>query len=385
MTKNRILHIITGLDTGGAERALYNLLAGGLADRLDCAVVSLSDEGTMGAPLRALGVPVHVLGMRRGMPGPDAVLRLQRLLRGFRPDAIQGWMYHGNLAATLAARISPGRPALAWNVRHSLYDLDNEKRLTRQVIRANRIFSNRPEASIYNSQLSREQHEGFGFASARGIVIPNGFDLTLLRPEPEIGAAVRREFGFDPQALVVGHVARFHPMKDHAGFLRAAVEVARHSPAARFLLVGREVTPENPALAGIVPPHLLSRFVFTGERRDVARLMQAMDVVCLSSAWGEAFPNVLGEAMACAMPCVATDVGDSAFILGETGRVVPPLDNAALVRALIGTLEQSPEQRRALGREARQRIKALFSLDTIVSRYAQLYEDLAGGTHRTSL
>jgi glycosyltransferase involved in cell wall biosynthesis len=290
-------------------------------------------------------------------------------------------MYHGNLAASLAAGLALGQPALAWNVRHSLYDLASEKPLTRQVIRANRVLSRRPETIIYNSRLSREQHERFGFNARRGVVIPNGFDLNRLRSDSEVGAVVRREFGIAPEALVIGHVARFHPMKDHVGFLRAAVAVARHLPRARFLMVGREVSVAKPEFAGIIPLDLLPRFVFTEERTDVPRLMQAMDVLC-SSSWSEAFPNVLGEAMACGVPCVTTDVGDSAAIVGETGIVVPPSDSAALARALSTMLEKRHETRRDLGRHARQRIATRYSIDAVTDRYTLLYENLIGGTLR---
>jgi len=306
----KTLHIITGLNTGGAERALYALLAGGLADRFTCAVLSLSDEGTMGAPIHALGVPVYSLGMRPGLPGPRTVLRLRSLMQQLQPDVVQGWMYHGNLAASLATHLAPNQPALAWNVRQCLYDLANEKPLTRQVIRANRLLSRRPDAIVYNSKLSRKQHELFGFSAGRGAIIPNGFDVDLLKPDPVVGVAIRRELGLPTGVPVVGHVARFHPMKDHAGFLRAAVEVARRLPQVQFLLVGRDVSPDNPALSGVIPTDILPRFVFCGERRDATRLMQAMDVLCSSSAWGEGFPNVLGEAMACGVPCVTTDVGE---------------------------------------------------------------------------
>lgn len=378
----KVLHIITGLTTGGAERALYTLLSAGLAKRFDSAVLSLSNEGTIGAPIRALGVPVYTLDMRAGVPGPGALLELRRQVRALRPDVIQGWMYHGNLAASFAAWLAPGRPALAWNVRQSLYDLGDEKPLTRQVIRANRALSRHTDAIIYNSKLSRAQHERFGIAINRGVVIPNGFDSNLLRPDLTSGAEVRRELGIDPDALVVGHVARFHPMKDHAGFLRAAVEVAKQVTEARFLLVGREVGPNNPALTGIIPPDLMPQFIFSGERQDVPRLMQAMDVLCSSSSWGEAFPNVLGEAMACGVPCVATDVGDCASIVGETGIIVPPSDSKALARALTNMLGKSPKALAALGQDARQRIDAHYSIEVIVDSYTKLYERMAEGALR---
>jgi glycosyltransferase involved in cell wall biosynthesis len=346
-------------------------------------VLSLSDEGTMGEPVRTLGVPVHTLGMRAGMPGPSAFLRLQRRVRRLRPDAIQGWMYHGNLAASFAAKVAPKQPGLAWNVRQSLYDLGNEKPLTRKVIRANRALSCRPDTIIYNSRLSRSQHERFGFANDEGVIVPSGFDLTRLRPDSENCAAVRLEFGLDAEDLVIGHVARFHPMKDHATFLRAAVEVTRRVPRARFLLAGRGVGPGNPVLSGIVPSDFMPRFTFTGERRGVSRLMQAMDVLCLSSAWGEGFPNVLGEAMACGVPCVATDIGDSADIVGESGLIVPPSDSAALAQALTELLEKRPKARRDLGGEARKQIEAHYSLEVVVDRYARLYDDLTSGAGRT--
>ncbi|MEX0383603.1 glycosyltransferase [Spiribacter pallidus] len=374
----KVLHVITGLATGGAERSLLKVLAGGLANRFQSSVVSLQDEGAVGPRIRLLGVPVDCLGMRRGVPKATTIARLRRVVTATSPDLIQGWMYHGNLAASLAAKLALGKPAVAWNVRHSLYDLQAEKFLTRQVIRANRGWSHRVDSIIYNSRTSRRQHEAFGFDDAKGVVIPNGFDFARLSPNPGIGQAVRSELGLPSEALVVGHVARFHPMKDHASFLRAAVRVARINPAVRFLLIGRQVTLENSVLVGIVPPDLLNHFVFTGERSDANRLMQAMDLLATSSAWGEAFPNVLGEAMACGVPCVATDVSDSRDIVGDAGIVVRPSDTEALAGGLEAMIRKSPPERQALGRLARDRVEAHYRLDAVLAQYADLYQTLAG-------
>jgi len=375
----KLFHIITGLSTGGAERALYNVLAGGLAEQGDVAVVSLRDEGTYGQPIRDLGVPVYTLGIQRGLPSLSAIARLRQLVLRLRPDVIQGWMYHGNLAASVAARMMPGsRPAVAWNVRQSLYSLSGEKPLTRQVIRANRWASAGVDAILYNSRLSREQHETFGFAAERGQVIPNGFDTERLTPDAERGRVMREALGIPREAIVIGHVARFHPMKDHASFLRAAVEVMRQRSDVVCLLAGRDVNLENPALAGILPPELEQRFYFVGERKDVPDLMRAMDLFCLSS-WSEAFPNVLGEAMALGVPCVATDVGDSRDIVGETGIVVPPSDSKALSDGLLAMLNRTANEREALGRAARARIEMYYSLPSVVAQYRELYERLRPG------
>lgn len=370
-----LLHIITGLSIGGAERALYNLLSGGGARHFDSIVISLQDEGSYGARIRALGVPVHTLKINHGPFMPSALFRLRSLVRRIQPQVIQGWMYHGNLAASLAAKLAPQRPPVVWNIRHSLYDLAHEKLFTRQIIRCNRLFSRHANTIIYNSRLSREQHQAFGFASARGQVIPNGFDTTVLKPMPECRASIRRTLGISDDKLVVGHVARYHPMKDHEGFLRAAITVAEQRPDVLFLMAGREASLDNPSLSGIVPPQLSDRFVCLGERSDVYDLMQAMDIFCQSS-WSEAFPNVLGEAMAFAVPCVATNVGDSADIVGDSGRVVPPNNPAALADAVLELLALPGERRAALGRSAKKRIEENYELSRIVENYRTHYHNL---------
>jgi len=373
---SNILHIITGLSTGGAERALYNLLHGGFVEHFNSHIISLNDEGTMGPQIRALGVPVTTLNMHGGRPSFSSLIKLRRVVREFQPDLIQGWMYHGNLAASLAQYFSVGRPVLAWNIRHSLYDLGHEKPMTRQVIRANRFFSSAPDSLLYNSFLSRTQHEGFGFSPLNGRVIPNGIDVQRFNYSGKARNRVRCELAISAETLVVGHVARQHPMKDHKAFLRAAVNLAFRYPETHFLLSGRDVSLENKTLEQLLPAQIRDRFHLLGERGDISELMSAMDIFCLSSAWGEGFPNVIGEAMATGVPCVATDVGDSGLVVGDAGVVVPPRDEAALVEGIERLLTMPLEERRALGASARARIEANYTLDAIVGKYTALYEKL---------
>ena len=371
----RILHVITGLSTGGAERALYNVLEGGLASEFESTVISLRDRGSFAGRIEALGVPVHTLGIRGPIALPKAIYRLRCLAREVKPDLVQGWMYHGNLAATLAASGSSTSPRVVWNIRQSLDQICKEKRLTAQVIRGNRAFSRGVDGIIYNSNRSFSQHTDFGFDAQQAHVIPNGFNLDEFQLDPALDQSVRSHLGVPENALVVGHVARFHPMKDHPNFLRAAVMVAQRNPRAHFILVGKDVAPTNSALREIIPTNLLNRFVFTGEQNDPARFMQAMDVLC-SSSWSEAFPNVIGEAMACALPCVVTDVGDCATIVDNTGIVVPPSDSQALAEGLLTMLKKPQEERDQLGHAARSRIKDHYALTQVVSRYSDLYRTL---------
>lgn len=371
----KICHIITGLSIGGAETTLYNLLNSGLGSENEVTVISLSDTGDFGDRLRVLGIKVYALGMKRRIPPTFTLFRLRKLMIRLQPDLIQGWMYHGNFAAAFAAWLAPSNPGLIWNIRQCLYSLGAEKLLTQQVVKATRHFSTHADAIIYNSRLARQQHEAFGFAATRSQVIANGFKLENLQPRIEQRATTRFSLGMSAGCLVVGHVARYHPMKDHATFLRASIQVAEELPQVYFLLAGRKVNFANSDLAGIVPPHLVSRFYFVGEHDNVPALMAAMDVFCQSS-WSEAFPNVLGEAMAAGVPCVATDVGDSAIIIGETGIVVPPKNSNALARALLAILSKSDQERLALGRAGRSRIETNYSLPDSVAQYEALYKNI---------
>lgn len=378
-----VVHIITGLSTGGAERALYSLLYGGLTEKFNNRVVSLSSEGTYGSRIRNLGIPVATLGMKYRLPFVNTLQQLRKEVQVSAPDVIQGWMYHGNLAATLAHIIAPGQPALAWNIRHSLYDMKCEKRMTRQIIRANRTFSGRPDAIIYNSHVSRQQHEEFGFRANDTCVIPNGFDLGRHKPSPDIRRKIRLSLGIPPGSRVIGHVARLHPMKNHAGFIRAAVRATSSLEDVHVILAGRGVRPDNYPLMARIPEAVHDRFHCLGEREDVPSLLNAMDVVVSSSSWGEAFPNILGEAMATGVPCVATNIGDSALIVDDTGISVPPGDEAALAEALMKILAVSETQRRELGATARARVRSSYSLATVVEEYANVYERL-GQRNRTT-
>jgi glycosyltransferase involved in cell wall biosynthesis len=370
----RILHVITGLDTGGAETMLLKLLTAHASAGVDCAVVSLGGEGTLGPRIAALGIPVVGLGISRRMPNPAALLTLLRFVRRFDPQLVQGWMYHGNLAASLAGLGSRRRVPVNWSIRQSLYDLAAERRTTAILIRLGARLSRRPAAIIYNSETSAGQHQALGYAAANRLVIPNGFDCDVFRPSDAARQRVRGALGIAEDAIVIGLIARWHPMKDHRTFLEAAALVARSHPSARLLLAGRGISAEEPALMGLVAEHgLLPRVLLLGERADVRELTAALDIACSASAWGEGFANVIGEAMASGVPCVVTDVGDSARIVGATGIVVPARTPAALAEAIRTLIDAGPERRRELGVAARRRVETEFSLPAIAGRYLALY------------
>jgi len=356
---------------------LYKLLQATTSD-LQSKIVVLMNRGALSKKFDELEVEIEYLGLRRGIfLNPLIMFRMLSASRRFSPDVIQGWMYHGNISVWLIARVACRKAKLIWNIRQTLYDLDREKLTTRWLIRLSRWFSSAPVKIIYNSELSAHQHESIGYPHDSRVLIPNGFDLGRFKPDNLARESINQEFGLDPGAPLVVHTARYHPMKDHRTMLLAVKRVSESLAAARFLLVGHRVTDENQELKSLCQNLGLSNAVILGgERSDLPRLMAAADVAVLSSAWGEGFPNVIGEAMACCTPCVVTDVGDSSLIVGDCGKVVPSQDPGALATAIIELLSDK-RLLKDLGTKARARIQEFYSIEKISRSYLDLYQGVS--------
>jgi glycosyltransferase involved in cell wall biosynthesis len=374
----RVLHVITGLRTGGAEMMLLKLLSSYQKSPIRSVVVSLTDRGTVGARIATLGVPVFALGLTKKRPLIGAAIsRLRQICTDFSPSLIQGWMYHGNLAATLTSWLQRKKSPVVWNVRASFYGFSGMPMNTAMAIRLGAILSGKPAAIIYNSELSSRQHEAQGYSGRRRIVIPNGFDCAAFRPSSAARRRLRAELGLAPDAAIVGLIGRFHPMKDHENFIRAAALLDRRGRSAAYVLVGQGLDASNRVVMGMLHKHGMQNRVFLlGERQNVAELTAALDVACSASAWGEGFSNTIGEAMACGIPCVVTDVGDSRHIVGKGGTVVPARDALALGDAIGQLLEAGPDFRSEMGANARRRVQQLFSLDVVTMEYETLYRNL---------
>ena len=354
----KVLHLIAGLSRGGAETMLVRLVP-----RFDFPnlVVSLMDEGELGPEIRAAGVPVFALGLGPRSVSLGALAPLRRIIRTERPDLLQTWLYRADFLGLLASLLPPRVP-LVWNLRCSDMDLVPGARIMRWLLaRASPL----PAAVIANSESGRRFHEELGYQPKRWELIPNGFDTDRFRPDSGARTAVRRALGLDVLTPLIGMVARVDPMKDYPNFLAAAERVVAARQDAHFLLVGRGT--EKLAL----PAALTGRIHALGERKDVPQLLAALDLLALSSA-SEAFPNGIGEAMACGVPCVATDVGDAAAIMGNTGIIVPRRHPAALSEGILAALKRGPEA----GVAARQRILDHYAIAAIAERYRRFYESL---------
>jgi glycosyltransferase involved in cell wall biosynthesis len=362
-----IVHLITGLETGGAERMLARLVTGLDRERHRSIVVSMTGLGTVGPLLTSAGIGLHALGMRRGVADLRGLARLAGILREARPDILQTWLYHADLLGTVARLVVP-ECALMWNVQCA-------ESIDADVVRRLLIWrSPKPDAVVVNSLAGKRFHERLGYRPRRWEHIPNGCDTNVFRFDAEARLALRNELAIPDDAVAIGLPARFHPMKDHATFLAAAARLAAARPDTVFVLAGPDVDAANSGLGELVAAnHIRDHVRLLGERHDMTRVYSALDIATLSSAFGEGCPNVLGEAMSCGIPCVATASGDVADILGPTGVVVPPRDPEALAAAWDGLISLGPDARRSLGAKARDRIIASYDLPAIIARYDALY------------
>jgi len=378
-----VLHVITGLSVGGAEMALLKLVSRWDKSRFRGAVVSLLPAGPMGPRIASQGIGVSSLNMRRGLPNPLSILRLAGQIRAFAPDVIQTWMYHADLIGGLAAVLAGGYPVV-WGIRNGT--LKPGKSSTSAIWSARacaRLSLFLPKRILCCSESARRVHGALGYDMGRMRVIPNGFDLEEFKPDPLARWALRQELGLDANAILLGLIARFDPQKDHGTLIRASARLREAWPQLHFVLCGEDVTWGNRELAGrIEKASMRTRFHLLGRRLDIPRVAAALDLACLCSR-SEAFPNVVGEAMACGVPCVVTDVGDSAAIVGQTGIVVPPAEPEALAAGIGRLLEMGPEGRRKLGEAARARVLENFSLDRVVREYQGLYCQVAAEAQRS--
>jgi len=357
---------------------LYKLAVSMNPDEFENAVVSLSGTGALGERLRSAGVAVSSLGIDRKLPNPFALLKLRRIVRDFRPHVLQTWMYHADLLGGLLLKLSGDKTPVIWNIRQSSLDSHT---MPGKIIRLARLCAklshSLPVKILSNAESAKEAHIAIGYENSKFEVIPNGFDLGRMARNEELRQRTRSELKILNGTLLIGSIGRLDPLKDYRTFIEACSIVARKHPNTEYILCGKDLTSDNRQLAswkeefGLNNPlHLM------GGQTDPVPFLNAMDIFCLTSLT-EGFPNVLGEAMSCELPCVATDAGDSRILLGDPSMVVPPRSPRQFAERVCALIEMSPEQRRDLGKSARKRIQVNFELGAIARRYEAVYRDAA--------
>lgn len=380
----KVVHVVSGLNMGGAEMMLFKLLSVWDRPRDEVEVVSLTSRGVFAERIEALGIQVTALEMPRGRPSLGGLVRLARRFRRGPRVIVHCWMYHGNLIGGLAAWLGRQREII-WGIRSSSLDAVGNRRSTILTSKVAARLSALPRKIVCCSDNARQLHVELGYRADRMLVIPNGFDLARFKPDPSARLSLRQELGLEDDAILIGFVARFDPQKDHRSFIESARLVAAAHPGVHFLFCGHQMDWENETVRGwIEAAGLRKNFHLLGRRDDVARITAALDIAACSSSFGEAFPNVLGEAMACGVPCATTDVGDSAYIVGDTGLVVPPGAPDLMADAWLKLIGDGEARRRELGGRARRRVEENFELKSVAARYRSLYAEIEAGAAQAS-
>jgi glycosyltransferase involved in cell wall biosynthesis len=365
--KLHVLHVIGHLGIGGAERMLERLcqeqLGQGLAEPV---IISLTTLGDMGERMRAKGLHVEALGLAGWTDLLPAIRRLVKRIKELEPDVVQTWLYHADLVGGIAARMA-GRGPVVWNIRCTAF---GKSRLTGHLVRANaRLSRFLPDSIICCGEEAKRFHVARGFAPERMTVLPNGFDVEqfvpLARPSSEGGC----------RFVAIG---RADILKDYPTLIRAAAKVVAVCPDVRFAIYGRSIRADAAYRNLVAELGLGDRLALNDHVNDVREALQKADVY-VSSSSHEGFPNVIAEAMLMQVPCVATAAGESGFIIGDTGLIVPTADPDALARAMIEMAEKSPAERATMGERARKRMIENFEIGHVARLYHDHYSKLIAG------
>jgi glycosyltransferase involved in cell wall biosynthesis len=375
-----ICHLITGLGTGGTPVMLRKLLESLQGSSLRFTVIGMISDNAVGEQIEKLGIPVHRLGMRAGRPSARGIWQLMRLLKSDPPDLLQTWLYHADLLGSAVAPFC-GRPPVVWNIRHATLTPGVDSRSTLLAARLGARLSWRsPRAVVINTESGKKVHIDAGYDPSRFEVLPNGFEVARFAPSVEARRQLRTELGLAIETPLVGLVARYSRLKGQDVFVRAMKDVAAQHPDLNFVLCGQDISWGNAELAAMIETTgCRGRWHLLGPRQDTPRIQAALDLaVCPSLS--EAFSNSIGEALSCGVPCVASDVGDSALLIGEAGMLVPPGDATALAAATGSFFSLGEYQRFRLSQLAREQILQRFDIQGVAGRYERLWFEIANAS-----
>ena len=372
----RCIHIISGLGRGGAEGILFNLCLNDLAN--EHIVVSMTSDGVYGSLLRDSNIEVICLNIGSLVGAISNSLRLFKLIRLKKPDVVQTWMYHADFFGGTIARIS-GIKKIFWNVRHTHLDLKSTKLLTIIVAKLCARFSKIiPHKIICCSIKAIESHTRFGYDKEKFILISNGYDLVRFSPHHISSLPSLSLKKYNKSLPLIGMIARFTPEKDHKNLLTALHIVHKKGKQFSCMLIGEGMDSNNKTLMKLIKDYGLTSCIhLLGAQKEIPIYLNILDLHVLSSQ-NEAFPNVLAEAMACGIPCVVTNAGESKYILGDTGWLVEPNNSESLAEAIEEALDMMIDKLLwvDLKNQSRRRIVDNFSIKKMIEHYNIVWNDI---------
>jgi glycosyltransferase involved in cell wall biosynthesis len=363
----KIIHIITGLNSGGAESMLYKLIKYSDKTQYYHEVISLMDEGVIGEKIKGEGVRVHSLNLNKKNL-ISSVIKAIKICKNF--DIVNTWLYHADIIGFLIAKIFLSK-RLIWNIRHSNLDKDSNKSRTLKIVKLNCYLSKYVDFVTYNSESALENHYKAGYLNENSIVIPNGFELDRFQHDLESRQRIRGELGLNENQKVIITVGRWNIQKDYYTLLKALKKLKENNKNFKMLMCGTNLDLSNKELLGLINSYQLEEnIILLGRRDDIPGLLSAADIY-VSSSLGESFSNSIGEAMACELPCVVTNVGDSKKIIGDYGIAVESKDFNALSDSILSFIENKNINR--IGKNARLRIKAQYDIKSIIIIFESLF------------
>lgn len=366
----KITHIIIGLNVGGAELMLKRLVEGTQSPgQVRHSIISLTDLGTVGKQLLSAGFDVRYLGLKGALTLPKVLFKLRQEIKRQKPNVVQTWMYHADVLGGLAAK-SLKVDRIIWNVRNTNFGLNGL--MHKLLIRLSALISKYvPDRIVYVSQSAQESHEEAGYDPVKSLIINNGFSINKYHRESDRDE-LRKELRFRKQDIVICSVGRYAPSKDHLTFIKAIKVAIGKNPNIKALMIGLNIDDTNQTLVNEIGNYT-QYFYLAGQRNDIPRIFNCVDVFCLHSIT-EGFPNVLGEAMSSALPCITTKAGDAELILNDCRYTVDIRDFDELASKVNQMSNMSSVERAALGENNKDIILERYTLEHILNKYLVLYK-----------
>ena len=364
----KIVHIISSLDVGGCEKVLFNLLSFDKSKKTRTLVISLNLKGYYAERLIESGFEVLSLNLKE-KKFLSIFLFIKSIIK-FKPDIIQGWMYHGNLFALFAKFLLFKKTNLFWNIRQTLYDINLEKRYTKLVILICKIFSKFPTKILANSRVSILQHIKYGYADNFQLVT-NGVDIHKFKIDNNLGSHFRRKFGISENADCIGLIARYHPMKDHNFFIENILKVVTDNNIVP-VIVGKDIVNQKNKIFQLVPNELRSKFILLDEYKDINEVLNSLNLICVTSRWGEGMSNILIEAMSTGLNCISSEIGDNKHLIKNFGSTYTTGDEITFVSLLNKHISKATDYKKR-SMDNRNHIIKNYSLTLMFQKYFEIY------------